>query len=49
MPLDESVLGTCPNCGTAIPERRILIEYETPDGTDVYTDCPGCRDVVTPE
>jgi hypothetical protein len=43
------VLGLCPGCGSAIPGRRLLIEYETSDGRPaMYAECPDCRDVVHP-
>ncbi|MDY6819911.1 MAG: hypothetical protein SVG88_14720 [Halobacteriales archaeon] len=47
--LTPSMLGRCPDCQTSIPEARLLIEYETADGTAVYAECPDCRDVVHPE
>lgn len=43
-----SALGRCPDCGASIPAGRLLIAYERADGTAVYADCPGCRDVVHP-
>ncbi len=44
------VLGHCPDCGSAIPAGRALIEYETATGRPaVYAECPDCRDVVHPE
>jgi hypothetical protein len=42
-------LGSCPDCGSAIPARRVLIEYETADGRPaMYAECPDCRDIVHP-
>lgn len=42
-------LGSCPDCGSAIPARRVLIEYETTDGRPaMYAECPDCRDIVHP-
>ncbi len=41
-------LGICPHCDAAIPTTRVLIEYETGDGTSTYAECPECRDVVHP-
>jgi len=47
---DNTDLGSCPKCGKQIPATRILIEYETNDGTEsVWAECPACKDVVTPE
>ncbi len=43
-----SPLGECPSCGAQIADRDVLIQYQTTSGTDVYADCPGCRDVVNP-
>lgn len=42
-------IGSCPDCGTAIPSYGLLIEYETADGGSArYAECPSCRDVVHP-
>jgi uncharacterized C2H2 Zn-finger protein len=50
MPSDNSTLGRCPDCGASIPNRRLLIEYETEDGdASAYAECPDCDEVVTPE
>ena len=48
MQTPSSTLGTCPYCGAVIPERRLLIEYETADGTGCYAECE-CGEVVHPE
>jgi carbonic anhydrase len=45
----QSALGTCPLCNASIPEVRVLIEYETADGPDVWAECPSCLEVVHPE
>ena len=43
------VPGQCPDCGSAIPTRRVLIEYETADGRPaMYAECPDCREIVHP-
>ena len=44
----RSTLGSCPRCGTGIPDHRLLIEYETTEGTSIFAECPSCEDVVTP-
>ena len=44
----RTTLGTCPRCGTAIPDYRLLIEYETTEGTSIFAECPSCEAVVTP-
>lgn len=42
-------LGHCPVCGTAIPSRHKLIEYETESGwLTMFAECPDCLDVVHP-
>lgn len=41
-------LGECPSCGTEIADRHVLIQYQTATGPDVYADCPGCGNVVSP-
>lgn len=48
MSTETSALGTCPHCGEAIPRTRLLIEYDTPEGTATYAECPACHDVVHP-
>lgn len=42
-------LGTCPRCESTIPTGRLLIEYETDSGRDLFAECPGCEVVVTPD
>jgi hypothetical protein len=50
MSTDESSLGRCPDCGEAIPETWLLVEYEKDDGTQgIWAECPECDDVVAPE
>ena len=50
MNTDESLLGCCPECGEKISEACILVEYQRNDGTEgVWTECPSCEEVVTPE
>ncbi|MBP2251901.1 hypothetical protein J2754_002238 [Halarchaeum solikamskense] len=45
----SSPLGVCPHCHTDIAQAHVLIEYETSDGNDaVWTECPGCGDIVDP-
>jgi len=44
----SEVLGTCPHCGASIRSAQTLIEYETPDATAVYAECPDCTAVVHP-
>lgn len=43
-----SAVGVCPLCGTTIDSHSVLIEYERSEGSGIYAECPGCRDVVTP-
>ena len=46
---DRAEIGTCPECGTSVPRRKTLIEYETADGRrTAYVECPGCTEVVHP-
>jgi uncharacterized Zn finger protein len=45
----NSTVGTCPECGEDIPHHRILIEYETADGQDMFAECLECGEVVHPE
>lgn len=50
MTLHRNSLGDCPECGTGIPQSRLLIEYETADGTPaMYAECPSCFAVVHPQ
>jgi NAD-dependent SIR2 family protein deacetylase len=44
----HATLGRCPRCESQIPDRRLLIEYETDDGPAMFAECPACRDVVHP-
>lgn len=47
---NASQLGVCPHCQTTITSVDILIEYETSTGqSEVWAECPGCREVVHPE
>lgn len=48
MNTSRSTLGECPHCEVEVPERLLLIEYETADGTSSYAECPECGDVITP-
>lgn len=41
-------IGRCPNCTTAIPEKRMLIRYENANDVRVFAECPDCNDVVFP-
>lgn len=46
---ERSILGSCPNCTAAIPEYRVLIEYETSEGWPrTFAECPDCESVVHP-
>lgn len=45
----RETLGDCPDCETAIPARRLLVEYESSDGPDLFAECPACGGVVTPD
>jgi hypothetical protein len=45
-----SILGSCPRCEERIPTEFLLIEYQTSsDWTQMFAECPGCRDVVHPQ
>jgi hypothetical protein len=44
-----SELGTCPFCGSAIPEGAILVEYEAEDETRVFAECFECEEPVQPQ
>jgi Pyruvate/2-oxoacid:ferredoxin oxidoreductase delta subunit len=48
MTSEHSRLGSCPQCDAVIPATRLLIEYETAQGTAAYAECPGCDLVVHP-
>jgi len=48
MSTTTTTLGTCPDCQTAIPPVRLLLEYERSDGPAMYAECPDCLDVVRP-
>lgn len=48
MATTTTTLGTCPDCGAAIPRHRLLIEYETSDGPARFAECPDCGGVVHP-
>lgn len=49
MDQNDPPIGRCPECWTAIPPTRVLIECEAGDGTPaMYAECPGCYDVVHP-
>lgn len=41
-------LGSCPHCEADVPPGRLLIEYETKSGQDLFAECPDCGVVVTP-
>jgi hypothetical protein len=45
----SNLLGRCPRCETPIPVAQRIIEYETPSGVWVYSECPECHEVVHPE
>lgn len=45
----HTTLGRCPVCTDPIPQGRVLVEYERPDGPAVFAECPGCGEVVRPE
>lgn len=42
-------LGSCPFCNATVPETRVLIEYETAEGSELWAECPSCTEVVDPE
>lgn len=42
-------VGSCPVCGSPIPTRRVLIEYETAAGAAAFAECPDCGSVVHPD
>lgn len=42
-------VGTCPECGAEIPNFRVLIEFETSDGQDMFAECGDCGEVVHPQ
>lgn len=44
----QETLGDCPHCETSIPGSRLLIEYDSSDGPDLFAECPECEAVVTP-
>lgn len=47
--MDQSPgVGRCPECGADIPNHRVLIEYETEDGEDMFAECMDCGEVVHP-
>lgn len=48
MPPENSTVGTCPECGADISNYRVLIEYETDDGQDMFAECGECGEVVHP-
>lgn len=41
-------IGTCPECGGAIPAYEVLISYDTAAGEQHYAECPTCESVVHP-
>lgn len=41
-------VGSCPECGADIPDHRVIIEYETEDGSDMFAECAECGEVVHP-
>lgn len=45
---EHTVVGTCPECGASIPGFRVLIEYETDEGSDMFAECRECEEVVHP-
>ena len=49
MSTDTSTLGECPQCGSTIPEHRVLIRYERGDRAAAYATCPACREPVRPQ
>lgn len=43
------MLGTCPQCDSAVRESSVMIEYETKDGeAGVWAECPDCEMIVDP-
>lgn len=45
---DASTLDECPQCGSTVPEHRVLITYERGDQVAAYATCPACRGPVRP-
>ncbi|SNR74561.1 hypothetical protein SAMN06266787_1199 [Halorubrum ezzemoulense] len=49
MTANNSVLGSCPQCGHEISEVWVMIEYETTEGeAGVWAECPNCETIVDP-
>jgi len=46
--IGQSVVGTCPECGSDIPAERTLISYRRRGEAARYADCRACRTVVRP-
>ena len=38
----------CPECRATVSESDVLIEYEANGGREVFAECPGCGEVVSP-
>nr|WP_308203187.1 phage terminase large subunit family protein [Halorubrum ezzemoulense] len=46
---NDSVLGSCPQCGHEVREAWVMIEYETTEGEEgVWAECPNCETIVDP-
>lgn len=45
---EQSTLGDCPACGTAVPLAASLVSYERNGRPATFAECPGCGDVVRP-
>ena len=46
---ERSILGDCPNCAAAIPEYKVLIEYETSQSWPrTFAECSDCETIVHP-
>ena len=44
-----SDLGTCPYCGSVIPIRAILVEYNVNGETRLFAECYECDEPVQPQ
>ncbi|ELZ20807.1 hypothetical protein C475_19448 [Halosimplex carlsbadense 2-9-1] len=48
MPQHSDSIGSCPECGSPLHQRDILVEYDTDTTTRYYVECPECLTVVHP-
>lgn len=48
MSVDNTVLGRCPRCDDPIPERELVIDFQSAGGVRVtVATCPTCVELVT--